>query len=49
MAIDVPVIINPNAADCAPFGATRTASGETIDQNTACAQATPIREAISIA
>ena len=31
------------------LGATRTASGETIDQNTACAQATPIREAISIA
>ena len=30
MEIDVPVIINPNAADCAPFGATRTASGETI-------------------
>ena len=48
IAIDVPVIIKPNAIERRPSGATRTARGETTDQNMACAQATPTRETINI-
>ena len=48
IATDEPVMIKLNATERFPSGATRTANGVTIDQNIACAQATPILDAISI-
>ena len=48
IAIELPVTIIPRASERNFSGTNRTAIGEAIDQKTACAHATPIRDAISI-
>ena len=48
MAMDEPQTTSPKAVLRFPSGASLTAKGVTIDQKTACAQATPRRESISI-
>lgn len=48
IATDEPVIIRLNANERLPSGATRTASGVTMDQNMACAHATPTLDNISM-
>ena len=47
MAIDVPATIMPSARERKRSETSRTAIGEAIDQNTAWAHATPIRDASS--
>ena len=48
IATDDPVTIRLNAVERLPSGATRTASGVTIDQNIAWAHATPALDSISM-
>ena len=48
MATDEPVAMALSARARLPSGTVRTASGEAIDQNMAWAQATPMRESISV-
>lgn len=42
--MEVPLATIPNATVSFPLGAMITAKGDTIDQNMACEQATPIRD-----
>ena len=49
MATDEPVTTMLSASALCFSGAMRTAMGATIDQNMACVQATPMRDAISMA
>lgn len=48
IATDEPVMIRLNAVERLPSGATRTASGVTIDQNIAWAHATPALDSMSM-
>ena len=47
MATDVPVTIMLSASEWWRSDTTRTAIGEAMDQNTACAHATTVRAAMS--
>ena len=48
IATDDPVATTPSAIARRSGGTVRTAIGETMDQNMACAHATPIRESMSV-
>ena len=48
IATEVPVTIRPSASEWCRTDTTRTAMGDAIDQNTACAHATTMRDAMRV-